>query len=50
MLEVFAHADLSHQLVLVAIHARQLANMSKRVLESISQLVCVHIAKAILYM
>ena len=38
MLQIFAHPDLSHQLVLVAVHACQLTNMSKDVLQSISQL------------
>lgn len=38
MLEIFAHADLSHQLVLVSIHSSQLSNMSKRVLNTISKL------------
>ncbi len=38
MLEIFAHPDLSHQLVLVAVHACQLTHMSKDVLQSISQL------------
>lgn len=38
MLEIFAHSDLSHQLVLVAVHSRQLTNMGKDVLQSISQL------------
>lgn len=32
MLEIFAHSDLSHQLVLVAVHARQLTNVGKDVL------------------
>lgn len=38
MLEIFAHSDLSHQLVLVAVHARQLTNVGKDVLQPISQL------------
>ena len=38
MLQIFAHPDLSHQLVLVAVHACQLTNMSEDVLQSISQL------------
>jgi len=36
--EVFAHADLSHQLVLVAVHARQLADVRKDVLKTVRQL------------
>lgn len=38
MFEIFAHSDLSHQLVLVAVHSRQLTNVGKDVLQSISQL------------
>lgn len=38
MLQVFTHSDLSHQLVLVAVHSCQLTHMGKDVLQSISQL------------
>lgn len=38
MFQIFAHSDLSHQLVLVAVHACQLSHMSKDVLQSIRQL------------
>lgn len=38
MLEIFAHPDLSHQLVLVAVHSCQLTNVGKDVLQPISQL------------
>ena len=38
MLDVLAHADLPHQLVLVAVHSRQLPHMSKRVLDPVCQL------------
>lgn len=38
MLQVLAHPDLSHQLVLVAIHASQLTHMGKDVLQAICQL------------
>ena len=38
MLQVFAHPNLSHQLVLVAVHACQLTNVSEDVLKSIRQL------------
>lgn len=38
MLQVLAHPDLSHQLVLVTIHASQLTNMGKDILQSICQL------------
>lgn len=48
MLEVLAHTNLPHQLVLVAIHPCQLANVSKGVLQAVSQLKCIHVTKAIL--
>lgn len=38
MFQVFAHADLSHQLVLVAVHARQLSHVSKDILQPVGQL------------
>lgn len=38
MLQVLAHADLSHQLVLVAVHTSQLAHVGKDILQTISQL------------
>lgn len=38
MLQIFAHPDLSHQLVLVAVHACQLTHMSEDVLQTIRQL------------
>lgn len=50
MLEILAHSDLSHKLVLVPVHPRQLTNVSKRILQPISQLEGIHISKTILYM
>ena len=38
MFQVLAHANLSHQLVLVAVHACQLTHVGKDVLHSVSQL------------
>lgn len=38
VLEVLAHPDLSHQLVLVAVHASQLAHVGKDVLQPVCQL------------
>jgi hypothetical protein len=38
MLEILAHPDLSHQLVLVPVHTRQLTHMRKDVLETIGKL------------
>ena len=49
VLEIFAHADLPHQLVLVPVHARQLAHMRKDVLQCICQLERVGIAEPVLH-
>ena len=38
MLEILAHTDLSHQLVLVAVHTSQLAHVGEDVLQPIRQL------------
>lgn len=38
MFQVLAHANLPHQLVLVAVHARQLPHMGKDILQPICQL------------
>lgn len=38
MLDVFAHPDLSHELVLVSVHSSQLTNMGEDVLQAISKL------------
>ena len=38
MFKIFAHSNLSHQLVLVPIHARQLTDMGKHVLYPVCQL------------
>ncbi len=48
MLEIFAHPDLLHQLVLVAVHASQLAHMREDVLNAVSELECVNIVQTIL--
>ena len=40
-----AHADLSHQLVLVAVHAGELAHVAEGVLQPIRQLERIHIAQ-----
>jgi len=50
MLDVLAHADLSHEFVLIAVHASQLPNMSKDVLQTISQLEHIHTAQSVLHM
>ena len=48
MFEVFAHPYLPHQFVLVTVHPRQLADVGKRVLHTVSKLECIHVTKAIL--
>ena len=48
MLEIFAHPDLPHQLVLVTVHASELANVSEDILHSIGELESVDISQAIL--
>lgn len=49
MLQIFAHANLPHEFVLVTIHSRQLSNVSKDVLQTISQLEGVYIVETILH-
>mmetsp|Transcript_6161 Transcript_6161/g.24641 ORF Transcript_6161/g.24641 Transcript_6161/m.24641 type:complete len:696 (-) Transcript_6161:121-2208(-) len=49
VLEVLAHADLAHHAVLVAVHARQLAHVSERVLQAVGQLEGVDVAEAELH-
>ena len=49
VLQVLAHADLAHQLVLVAVHARQLPDVRERVLQAVRQLVRVHVAQPVLH-
>ena len=44
-----AHAHLAHELVLVAVHAGQLAHVTEYVLEAISQLEGIHVAQAELH-
>ena len=48
--QVLAHSDLSHELILVTVHSRQLTHMSKYVLHSISQLKRIHIIQPVLDM
>lgn len=38
MFEIFTHPDLSHQLVLVTVHAGQLTHVGEHVLDTIRQL------------
>ena len=46
--EIFAHPDLFHQLVLVTVHARQLADMGKDVLKAVGKLERVDVVQAVL--
>ena len=48
VLEVLAHPHLSHQLVLVAVHAGELTHVRERVLQSVSQLEGVNVAQPVL--
>lgn len=48
MLQILAHPDLPHQLVLVAVHARQLADVRENVLQTVGQLERVNVVQAIL--
>mmetsp|Transcript_2747 Transcript_2747/g.4977 ORF Transcript_2747/g.4977 Transcript_2747/m.4977 type:complete len:318 (+) Transcript_2747:225-1178(+) len=49
MLQILAHADLTHETVFVPVHSRQLAHVIEGVLQSIRQLVRVDISQAILH-
>jgi hypothetical protein len=50
VLQVFRHSDLSHELVLVTVHARKGTNVRKDVLKGIRELEGVNIAKPVLDM
>src|SRR5690606_12427152 len=50
MLQIFAHSNLSHQLVLVTVHASELTNVGKNVLKTIGQLKSVNIVETVLNM
>lgn len=43
MLQILAHANLSHQFVFVTIHAGQLTHMGEDVLQTVGQLKSVHV-------
>jgi hypothetical protein len=45
MLEVLAHTDLSHQAVLVSVHARKLSYVGEGVLKTISELVGLYVTQ-----
>lgn len=48
MLQVLAHANLAHQLILVPIHASQLANVCEHELQAVGELERVDVAEAVL--
>ena len=48
MLEILAHPDLSHEFVLVSVHAGEGTNMCENVLECVGELECIDIAKTVL--
>lgn len=50
MFQIFTHSDLFHQLVLVTVHSGELTDMSKHVLQTISELESIHIPQSELYM
>ena len=50
VLQVFRHSDLSHELVLVTVHARKGANVREDILKGIRELEGVNIAKPVLDM
>ena len=49
MLQILAHADLFHQLVLVTVHSGELADVSEDVLKPVGQLESVDVVQSILY-
>lgn len=50
MLEILAHPNLSHKLVLVAIHSRQLTDVGEHELKTIGELEGVDVAETVLDM
>lgn len=48
MLEVLAHPDLPHELVLVTVHARELTDVGEGELETVGELEGVDVAEAVL--
>jgi hypothetical protein len=49
MLQVLAHSNLSHELVLVSVHASELSHMRKDILQGISKLECISITEPVLH-
>ncbi len=50
MLDVFGHANLSHEAILVSIHTCEVANVRENVLQTICQLESLDMTKTVLYM
>lgn len=50
VLQIFAHADLPHQFVFVTVHSRELADVSKYVLQTVGQLESVNVVQPVLDM
>lgn len=48
MLKILAHPNLPHQLVLIPVHARQLADVREYVLQPVGELERVHVVKSVL--
>lgn len=49
VLQVLAHADLAHELVLVSVHAGELADVREDILQSVGELEGVGVAQAVLH-
>ena len=49
VLQILAHADLAHQPVLVSVHAGELPDVRKDVLQAVRELECVHVPEAVLH-
>lgn len=49
MLQILTHAYLPHELVLVSVHAGELTDVCKDVLQAIGQLERVHVVEAVLH-
>jgi hypothetical protein len=50
VLQIFCHTDLSHELVLISVHARKLADVRKSELKPVRKLESIDIRKTILHM
>jgi hypothetical protein len=50
MLEIFASPDLTHETVLVTVHTSELTDVIENIVNTVSQLEGIDVAKSILYM